>query len=58
LLYAAETDEGLAARLLRRKTSADTLVNMERDVGFEFGGEVVVETASAEEAEEAKTEGS
>jgi hypothetical protein len=31
---------------------------MERDVGFEFGGEVVVETASAEEAEEAKTEGS
>ena len=58
LLHAAETDEGLAAGFLRRKTGADTGVGMERDVGFEFGGEVVVGTAAAEEAQQAKTEGS
>jgi hypothetical protein len=42
LLCAAETDEGLAARFLWAEAGSDAFVGVQRDVGFEFRGEVGV----------------
>src|SRR5579859_168203 len=58
LLYTAEMNESLTAGLLRGKAGADARIRVERDVGFQLGGEVVVRTAAAEDAYQAKTESS
>ena len=58
LLCSADTDEGLAARFCGGEAGADEVVGMERDVGLEFGGEVGVGGAGAEEAEKTMGEGS
>src|SRR5579863_7502810 len=51
-------NESLTAGFLGRKAGADTRIRVHRDMGFQFGGEVVVSTAAAEEAQQAKTESS
>jgi hypothetical protein len=42
LLSAAETDEGLATGFSGSEASADEVVGVESDIGFEFGGEIGV----------------
>jgi hypothetical protein len=58
LLRAAETNEGLAAGFGGVEAGANAHFGVEGYVAFEFGGEVSVRTARAEQAAEAEEEGS
>jgi hypothetical protein len=51
-------DERLASGFLRGEPGADTRICMERNMGLKLGGKVVVTTAAAEKAPQAKAEGS
>jgi hypothetical protein len=58
LLCAAKTDEGLAAGFFRAEAGADAFIGVQRDMAFEFGGEVLVCAVTLEETAETMGEGS